>query len=205
MFNYSHLKYPPIKQRKLPEYLIIRNHGKEEPGMLVYSALSTKTGKLCADVSVFPEDILHNNRYIRSMYIAELLSYNQNHGAGTALINFVKNLSKKCSCEGRIHLSASPSYNPNRVPHIFYRKCGMTTDNDYYDHKLDKFIKKGKNATYKDFGAMMMYYPPEGEKNISKKFSQNVLGRISDWFVKLLFKISEYDTQRAMDKIIFVE
>ena len=179
MFDYSYLKYPPIKPRKLPQYLILRNYGKEEDdGIRFFSAFSTKTGKICGHVSCIPEILLRDKQKIRSMYVDELISYNPGHGVGTILLDFVRTLSKKYDCGGRFHLNSSACFQPNRIPHIFYRKYGMTSGSKCIDRKLDKFIKQGKMATHRDFGSLSMYYPPK-DFNGKIKFLECVMKFLS--------------------------
>ena len=55
---------------------------------------------------------------------------------------------------------SSAGYSPRRIPHIFYRKYGMNTNDANVNKRLDKFIAKGKTADYYDFSDINMYYPP---------------------------------------------
>ena len=191
MINCSYLKYPPLKPKKLPKYLIFRNIGEEagrENGTRVYNAINTKTGKVCGQVTCVPESIVRDKQRVLSMYVDELISYKPDNGVGTTLLNFIKALSKKYGCGGRFHLCASACYMPNRIPHVFYRKYGMTTGNKNIDNKLDKFIKKGKDATYKDFDGVIMYYPPitDLEKNKSKSIGQSFINFLSNMLTSLV-------------------
>ena len=52
----------------------------------------------------------------------------------------------------------------------------------YNDMKLDKFIKKGCNATTKDFPCLLMHYPPQPKDNMT--FIQK-LAKSFQKFVKL--------------------
>ena len=195
MFNYSHLKYPPLKLRPLPKYLIMRNYGKEKDGMRVYSTLSTKTGKICGHVICRPETVMRNKRRLRSMYVDELISYYPGNGSGTALLNFIKNLSKRTGCGGRFHLSASGCFTPQRVPHIFYRKYGMSTGNKYTDKRLDMFIKNGQDASTWDFNGVVMYYPPEAPEKVPPKAASGFLKKI---FSNILDYLIEYSNRSGL-------
>lgn len=183
MFNYSHLKYPPIKPQKLPKYLIFHSLESRPPYHIFY-AISTKTGENVGTVICIPRSILHNCKRINSVYVDVLLPKFPNHGIGTTLLNFVQAFSKNSGCEGRFHLTSSNGFAPHRVPHIFYRKYGMTTGIKKYDKKIDKFIKKGKNATYKDFRPMHMYYPQE--KDSKKTFLQ----KLSSFIIKSVARLN---------------
>lgn len=165
--NISHLKYPPLKcnlPKKIPEKLII--HDKWEyfnsyiDQFRMFSTKKEDFGKL-AVMRCFPEMIKRDLLVdIPSLYVQFLSSNCSGSGFGTAMLDFAKNYSKKIGCGGRFHLSADVAFMPNRVPHIFYRKYGMNTGIPKIDFKLDKFVKLGKNATYKDFNNIEMYYPP---------------------------------------------
>jgi hypothetical protein len=53
----------------------------------------------------------------------------------------------------------------------------MGTNSSYKNKKLDFFIKRGKNATYENFKATYMYYPPLNLKG--EKVANKVLGFFS--------------------------
>ena len=207
MFNYSNLKYPPIKikSKPLPNYLMIRDYSKErimEPDVRIYNAISTKTGEICGRVSYSPESILHDGKRINSLYVENLLSYKPNQGVGTTLLNFIRTLSYNYGFGGNFHLSASGILKPNRIPHIFYRKYGMTTGRKSLDAKMDEFIKEGKDATYKDFDCILMYYTPEAPQNPKIKVSKDAT--IKRFLRTILTKYGEYSRNKAMQKINFI-
>ncbi len=145
---------------------------------------STKPGdKTTAQMICFPSVVNRKGQKdIPSLYIWSLITSKHDRGFGTAMLDFAKVLSHQLDCGGRFHLSADSGWFPNRVPHIFYRKYGMTTDSEYFDKRLDKFIKKGKNANYLQFCTMDMFYPPiEKEKSVG--FFNKIL-HILDFDVK---------------------
>ena len=72
---------------------------------------------------------------------------------------------------------ASSGLVPQRAPQVFYKKCGLNSADKTTNKKLDQFIKKHKNATYKDFHNTPMYYPPI-------KFPES---RFLDFFERLFF------------------
>ena len=88
----------------------------------------------------------------------------KNKGVGTEILKFAEEYSKQIGCNGYLTLKADGSYMPERVPHVFYRKFGFSTFNKKNDIRLDKFIKKDKIATIKDFPSLLMHYPPEPRK-----------------------------------------
>lgn len=181
MFNYSHLKYPPITPNKHPNFYISRMKNLEYDNVRVYGAVSQTDGKLYAQVGCTPERTFRNGQPVNSLYIESLYSDIPNSGAGSYLMRFMKNLSKQLGCEGRIHLMASSATEPDRVPHLFYYKIGMNTGNEEIDKKLAKFAKSGKNANHNDFSTMMMYYPP-----IEYKKPKTVLEHLSNFVIYMI-------------------
>ena len=97
-----------------------------------------------------------------------------NKGYGSVLINFAKNYSKKIGCNGYVVLKADSSFTPNRVPHLFYRKQGFSSFDPITDKKMDKFIRKNKDATHRDFRAIVMHYPanPPKQNALKKAITQ---------------------------------
>lgn len=162
-------RYSPIISRrinKLPDKLIYQQETSAD-GLYKFIMFSTKPeDKTTTQMICFPSVVNRKGqKNIPSLYIWKLYSTKSDRGFGTAMLDFAKVLSRRLGCCGRFHLSADPGWFPNRVPHIFYRKYGMTTDNEYFDRRLDKLIKKGKNANHLQFGTMNMFYPPmEKEK-----------------------------------------
>lgn len=86
-----------------------------------------------------------------------------NQGDGTRIIKFAQDYSKKTGCNGYIVLKADPSIDVERIPHVFYRKMGFTTQNKKMDKKLDKLIKHNKTAKFGDFSSKLMVFPPPAE------------------------------------------
>lgn len=161
MINFSHLKYPPIKQKQMPRFLIFNApHDSRYDGCKKYMAFSTEKKKFCGNMFCRPGYIFIEGEPINSMCITELYSYGKVKGTGTALLDFARTLSKKNGCGGRFHLVASTCWAPERAPHIFYRKYGMNSGNIKKDKEMDEFIKKGTYASKLDFYNLLMFYPP---------------------------------------------
>lgn len=179
----SHLKYPPIKKtniKELPKVLIYHQSRNYYDNFILFSTDKSEFGKQVI-MKCTKEFINRDGRKnIPSLYIDNLISNCSGHGYGSKMLDFAINYSKKLGCNGYFHLLADGCYNPHRLPHIFYRKYGMSTTDYKIDKKLDKLIKKGKNATYKDFKTEEMYYPPI--KHSESKFKQ---------FINKIFKISK--------------
>ena len=160
------LKYPPIKWQ-IPKHVIFHQTvGRHEiTGEIIdrFIMFSTKKGeediKAVLDCMVTTVD-RDGMRNVPSVYVNKLMSPNSGRGLGTEFLNFVQNYSKKKGCNGYFHLFSSAGYSPRRIPHIFYRKYGMNTNDANVNKRLDKFIAKGKTADYYDFSDINMYYPP---------------------------------------------
>lgn len=64
-------------------------------------------------------------------------------GVGKFLIDFVKDLSHKLGCEGRVHVIAGNFGQKTTPPQIFFRKQGFTTANKKHLDIIDQAIKTG--------------------------------------------------------------
>lgn len=159
----SHLKFAPIRSnsaKRIPKALIYHQLKSPQDRFILLPTNKSESGRLvimeCAKEFITRKDI----GYTASLCIDKLISTCRGKGYGTIMLDFAKNYSKKTGCNGLFHLFADGCYNPHRLPHIFYRKYGMSTINPKIDKKLDKLIAKNKNATYKDFDTEQMFYPP---------------------------------------------
>ena len=167
MINSLYLKYPNITftSNPLPKYVIKEVEVLDENPYRGFVAISTKTGLRagymgCRCNGKKNSYIIKGNNVVPSLYIADLFSYSRGSGAGIALLDFARDLSKEIGCEGNIHLVASGCYAPNSAPHLFYRKYGMNTGDKRIDRKIDSFIKRRKDAKRIELDNIMMYYPP---------------------------------------------
>lgn len=164
----SNLRFPPVKRYgTLPDKLIYHTVEDYNPSIDRFIMFSTKRGVNNRVVMIcYPRLIEREGKEVPSLYVWKLFSNCSGQGFGRAMIDFAKNYSKRLGCNGYVHLFVSSGYTPNRIPHIFYRKCGFSTNNVSIDSKLDKFIRKHKDARYLDFRDMDMFYPPiEHPKN----------------------------------------
>lgn len=191
---YSKLKYPPLQnlvKRKLPDILIYQKQHKLSNKIDInvdeFVAFSTKNASKwakmkCVKAAVSREDC----HTVMSLYVWLLKSQVSGCGLGSTLLKFAKKHSEKVGCNGYFHLCAVTHYDPDRIPHIFYRKFGMSSAEQSIDNKLDDFVKRGVNATENDFGPIDMFYPPILHTKSSKKTTEN--GFIKK--VKNIFKIT---------------
>jgi hypothetical protein len=166
MIKLNNLRYSPIinsgAKEKLPDSLIYASKTNIMDVCIdKFVLFPTKENKgEKAIMQCFPEQINKEGKIVNSLYVWSLKSTKSGLGLGTRLLNFAKIHSKNLGLNGNIHLLSSSKRAPERIPHIFYRKFGMNTNDIYINHQLDKYIKEGKTATSRDFDSVLMYYPP---------------------------------------------
>ena len=166
MSTIGKLKYAPIKYKplsKMGEEIIHKTGLKywNIPESEIFVMFNTKKSKNRCFMATYPRKINRDGeKNIPSLYVAKIFSIPLRCGFGTKMLDFAKAHSKKIGCNGYFHLDAHSAYTPHSIPHIFYKKVGLNTQYAYVNDRLDKFIKSGKNATYKNFNNMRMYYPP---------------------------------------------
>lgn len=180
----NNLRYPPIKYnlKRIPEYLVYYSNKNK----LYHDFVMSKTSKPYATCSMYCNVTRLYDKFnvFPSLLIYVIKSNPIQQGLGSKMLDVAKIFSNKKGCDGRFHLFATSLYLSEKVPHIFYRKYGMTTGDKKIDKKLDKFIKIGKSATDKDFSSMLMYYSP-------KKFKTEEV-KLSFWQkIKKFFNISK--------------
>lgn len=111
----------------------------------------TKSGKMLGEMLAFVNTNTDKRFYTnlklpyKSFHIASLEISEKKQGYGREFIEFAKVLSKRKGCENRITLVA---YNPGESPHVFYRKCGFTTNYKHINKFLDKCIAGKEELRY---------------------------------------------------------
>jgi len=120
------LKFPPLKYN-LPDKLIyhsqVYKHGYKFEKFNIFSTNPNCQNR--GEMYCFKEHILRPDKqdFVPSLYIDFLFSTKSGEGFGTSLLNFAKKYSKEIGCNGRFHLMASSGLLPQKVPHVFYKKC----------------------------------------------------------------------------------
>lgn len=166
MQSLSSVKFPNYYIYRSQKFLSLNNIRE------VAKIISIKDGQVKGEMEFRPSYV---NRKAKggepSLFIDFLVIHDRKKGYGTKLLNYAKKCSEQMGCEGNFWLDSSTCFLPQEIPHTFYRKFGMTSDNIKTDKMLDKFILKGKIPTYKDMGDVFMYYPNYNQKkvNIFKK------------------------------------
>lgn len=98
----------------------------------------------------------------KSFYVYYLRSHE--HNFGNNLLDFVQKISKQNGGKGRFHLIASDCYNPQKPPHIFYRKYGMDSLYTEIIRDIDKYIKGKIKLEDLDLIDTPMYFIPKESK-----------------------------------------
>ena len=142
--------------------------------------IDTKSGKQLGMMICLPTKVYRKNLgEVKSLFIAYLsAAQNLNKGVGKTFFNFAKKYSKQTGCNGHIHLESYHSLKFDKGPHTFYRKMGMSTDNEMLDSILDWNLKTKDYSRKEEFPILRMYYPPINIKPtnktpLHKKFIQN--------------------------------
>ena len=136
--------YP--KSDKIPTRLIYKT-----PKNDLYRMVDSRSGKMLGEMLAFvntnTDKCFYTNLELpyKSFHIASLEIVDKNKGYGREFIDFAKVLSKRNGCENRLTLEA---YNSGKSPHIFYKKCGFTTNYKHINKFLDKCIAKKEQVDY---------------------------------------------------------
>lgn len=128
---------PPLKSAKIPDRFIFNNGNK-------YYMFDTKSGEKLARLKVTPmllkdDSFYRNSEPVNSLYINDLRvsSFARKQGIGSEFAKFVKILSKKLGCKGRVHLVAYNHENPGNAPHKFWKKQGFAATSPEQNSTLD--------------------------------------------------------------------
>ena len=134
------------KADKIPSRLIYKTPEKD-----FYRMFDTKSGKMLGEMLAFVNTNTDKSFYTnlklpyKSFHIASLEIMDKNKGYGREFIEFAKVLSNRKGCENRLTLV---TYNSGESPHVFYRKCGFTTNSKRINKFLDKCIKEKEPLQY---------------------------------------------------------
>ena len=188
MINNKYLGPINYNNKKIPETLFYRTlRNDEEYGQpFEHYVAFNKKGKITGIIDGTMETIhplvgspfFSGIKNFKSFYVYYLRSHE--HNFGNKLLDFVQNISKKNGGEGRFHLIASDCYNPQKPPHIFYRKYGMNSLYTEVIRDIDKYIK-GK-IKLEDIGLIdtpMYFIPKESKQKQNKTIKfQNIIKTI---------------------------
>ena len=120
----------------------------------------------------------------KSYYVAYLESVDSGLGYGTEMINLAKIESRKQGCEGRVHLTASRVYTPQRPPHLFYRKQGFVAVCPYINEIMDFCLSIGRQLPVEYADNIEMYLPVAIKNTKSKSKLKLFLNFLKEKFTK---------------------
>lgn len=175
----NNLYYVPPKIKKLPKFLIYECPVKTPQNSNISVLFSPSDKNVYGEIEYAKSRVLHKSKYSDAFLVEYLQAVPENNGVGRTLLNYIKDKSIEQGMGGKFFLSAVSITKSDDVPHIFYRKFGMTTGNNDIDKKIDKFVKEKKKATSSDFQSMVFFYSPE---TVEKQ--KSLLTRLSKFFVE---------------------
>lgn len=170
-------KIPDVLIYKVPKPPVIVGYTYRKSGNpALYRMADTKTGQfvgeMVGDVVVHDKSIKQDfyplETPYKSFYIAELQIEEKSMGYGSKFINFAKSLSRQFGCNGRVHLVSSRLYDSQHPPHVFYRKCGFTSNNKFMNDYLDDCIAS-KTPLEVEFADNLNMYLPVGDEVYNRK------------------------------------
>lgn len=183
------IKSPIYKNstEKLADRLIFLKIKKRKWGEIEhnFTIINTKSQKAVGSMICIPSKVYRKDLgEVNSLYIAYLSAIkNMGQGIGSALFNLAKIYSKQIGCDGNIHLDSSGCILPNKAPHIFYRKLGMSSNSLKIDQRIDKYIRNGKFMSKEEIPVLRMYYPPIANATTKTPLYRKFLLHLKGYFV----------------------
>ena len=125
----------------------------------------------------------------KSFYVEYIGTNFSGFGYGTKLINLAKKESERLGCGGRVNLLASRVYDPKRPPHVFYKKCGFTSNNKFMNYILDKYTGELQSDNIEFlYDNLKMYLPIA--KDVSSKIPSKMSKLLSEFKLKMFRKLA---------------
>lgn len=175
-------KTPSILSRhfpeKMPKYLI---YTKRDVNLLdlismksfkadISRMADTKTGEYAGEMitrtmrDVNLNEIYPEEKTVDALKIERLIVENKRQGYGSAFLRFAQAESERKGCGGKVFLVASRIYAPKHPCHIFYRKQGYTSTNNFINRILDKCIKNQTKLAPEYADNLLMFRPIDEAK-----------------------------------------
>lgn len=163
----------PANHEKLPKYLIYSKRNinmydmtqRKTVSVDIHRMADTENGILAGEMITRPvknlkwDEVYPDEKKCNALKIEYLKVEEQRNGYGSEFLKFAENESKTQGCDGRIFLVASRIYDPRHPCHIFYRKQGYTSTDNYINYILDKCIKNGSKLEPEYADNLIMYKP----------------------------------------------
>ena len=127
---------------------------------------------------IYPEE-----KTVDALKIERLIVENKRQGYGSAFLRFAQAESERKGCGGKVFLVASRIYAPKHPCHIFYRKQGYTSTNNFINRILDKCIKNQTKLAPEYADNLLMFRPIDEAKQPQHQESRLLK------FLKKLFNI----------------
>lgn len=175
-------KTPSILSRhfpeKMPKYLI---YTKRDVNLLDLTSMKsfkadisrmadTETGEYAGEMitrtmrDVNLNEIYPEEKTVDALKIERLIVENKRQGYGSAFLRFAQAESERKGCGGKVFLVASRIYAPKHPCHIFYRKQGYTSTNNFINRILDKCIKNQTKLAPEYADNLLMFRPIDEAK-----------------------------------------
>ena len=186
MINIAEPFFAVKPPRKLPRGLIYH-----VPNSDLYNLIDTKNGNYVGKMIALTKDCTNSSLYYnvepdaRLLRVYKLKIFEKRKGWGTYLMHYAMNESYNLGCKGRLALVA---HNPEKPPHVFYKKIGLVTKSESQNKMLDEYIARGIEPNR--LNAMDMFVPI---KAYEKKELPNSQKKLTFWektsqFIKNFFE-----------------
>lgn len=174
----------PVTKQKMPDFLIYSKRNvkmfdlsKRETIIVdIHRMTDTRNGLYAGQMITRPiknftcDEIYPEEKICSALKIELLKIANERHGYGKEFLKFAQAESKQQGCKGKVFLVASRIYDPRHPCHIFYRKQGYTSTDNYINYILDRCIRNHSKLSYEYADNLLMYKPLQAEQsqNIKK-------------------------------------
>lgn len=163
----------PFKPHKMPKHLIysVKNvkmfdmTSRKIVTVNLHRMADTENGTYAGEMITRPvrnlkwAEVYPDEKICDALKIEFLKTEERGNGYGSDFLKFAENESKAQGCDGRVFLVASRIYDPRHPCHIFYRKQGYTSTDNYINYILDKCIKNGSKLEPEYADNLIMYKP----------------------------------------------
>lgn len=155
----------------------------------IFRMADTETGEYAGEMitrtmrDLKLHEIYPKQKKVDALKIERLIVENKRHGYGSAFLRFAQAESERQGCGGKVFLLASRIYDPKHPCHIFYKKQGYTSTNNFINRILDKCIKTHTKLDPEYADNLLMFRPVDETKQPQHQESRLLK------FLKKLFNI----------------
>ncbi len=173
----------PANRQKMPRFLIYSKRNikmfdltqKKSVIVDIHKMADTQSGIYAGEMITRPlknfkcEEIYPEEKTCNVLKVELLKIEPQRNGYGKEFLKFAQAESIKQGCNGKVFLVASRIYDPKHPCHIFYRKQGYTSTDNYINYMLDLSIKNHSKLSYEYADNLLMYKPIQSKEIPIKK------------------------------------